>query len=77
MPRVRQGSPSQPGFTPGISRTRTGRRRCTESKLLKLTPEQSTALLELSAAWGLSGSETLKRLLMQAHQQWQRREVAA
>jgi hypothetical protein len=56
------------GLTSGISRKRLSRPvRCVVPKLLKLTLAESEALKELAAAWGISASDVLKRLLMNAH----------
>lgn len=53
--------------TSGISSRAKRPRRCVVPKLLKLTLAQSEALNELAAEWGLSASDVLKRLLMNAY----------
>jgi hypothetical protein len=66
MPRVRLNqtgvnSESTRPAPVGISRV-----RCTETKLLKLTPEQAAELKAVANAYNLPQSELLKRLLHQA-----------
>ncbi len=67
MPRTKKSQVARPSEIYAGAKQRRRPVRCTFSKLIRLSETQRAALHELQMAWGINGSEVIKRLLMSAH----------